>query len=399
MARKKISEYKAKSIVFSEFEGIDYPGIQLKEENLKEQLEKVESDQKYVLKVDQGIKKRKKQGLLKLNVEKGDILELVKEFSGRGYSQFLLEPMYPHDDSQENYLSLERTRDGIQVIFSESGGINVEEAKENAVSFICFAEKLPSGYTYLKSVLEILINIFEQNYFSFLEINPLVIPDDHLQDAELDINQVAILDMAVEVDSVAEFFVDGWNSYDFTDRLKKEITEEVQFIRDLDNKSQASLKLEILNPDGKYWLLLSGGGASITLADEFSNLGFGDDIGNYGEYSGNPNQEETYLYTKNVFDLMLQSAGKEKALVIAGGVANFTDVRVTFRGIIQALKEYSDRLVDQKIRVFIRRGGPHQEEGLAEIEQCLQEIGLQKHVYGPELPLTDIVNLAVESED
>lgn len=199
------------------------------------------------------------------------------------------------------------------------------------------------------------------------------------------------------MDSAAEFFSGGaWSTDDFVTGETKEKTIEEQNIEKLSSKSQASFKLDVLNPNGSVFMLLSGGGASIVLADEVANLGFGKELANYGEYSGNPNEEETYLYTKNLLHLLLKSSAKNKVLIIAGGVANFTDVRITFRGIIKAIDEVKDRLQEQKVKVFVRRGGPYQEEGLAQMRDFLQKEKLFGEVVGPEMVLTNIVAKAIK---
>ena len=110
----------------------------------------------------------------------------------------------------------------------------------------------------------------------------------------------------------------------------RSISEEELTVQELSDNSQASFSLERINADGSIWLLLSGGGASVVVADEVHNLGFGKQLGNYGEYSGNPNTEETRLYTEQVIKLMLKSKAQHKVLIIGGGVANFTDVRTDF---------------------------------------------------------------------
>ncbi len=64
------------------------------------------------------------------------------------------------------------------------------------------------------------------------------------------------------------------------------------------------------------------------------------ELGNYGEYSGAPNTSETYQYARTVLDCATAHAdGRGRALLIGGGIANFTDVAATFTGIIQALRE------------------------------------------------------------
>jgi ATP citrate (pro-S)-lyase len=146
-------------------------------------------------------------------------------------------------------------------------------------------------------------------------------------------------------------------------------------------------------------MILSGGGASVTLADEVDNLGFGNLLANYGEYSGGPSSEESSLYATQVIDLLLASNQKNKVLVIAGGVANFTDVEVTFRGIIDALNSRKKSLNQQKIKVFIRRGGPNEKQGLANIKLFLDSIDVESVIAGSDMILTNIVKLAVKGNE
>jgi succinyl-CoA synthetase beta subunit len=135
----------------------------------------------------------------------------------------------------------------------------------------------------------------------------------------------------------------------------------------------------------------------VTLADEVHNQGFGKELGNYGEYSGNPNEEETLHYARQVLKLMLHSKARRKVLVISGGVANFTDVRVTFRGVVRALEEVKKELREQGIRVFVRRGGPYEVQGLAMMQRFLEEESLLGVVAGPDMALSEIVPRALAS--
>jgi succinyl-CoA synthetase beta subunit len=121
----------------------------------------------------------------------------------------------------------------------------------------------------------------------------------------------------------------------------------------------------------------------------------GKEIGNFGENSGSPSTEEAYIYSKNVVSLLLKSPKRKKILIIGGGVANFTDVRTTFRGVIQALEEASDRLRKDNVRIFVRRGGPSQEEGLKMMGDFLEKEKLFGAVHGPNIVLTDVVGEAV----
>jgi succinyl-CoA synthetase beta subunit len=65
-------------------------------------------------------------------------------------------------------------------------------------------------------------------------------------------------------------------------------------VAELDEATGASLKLTVLNPRGRVWLMVAGGGASVIYADTVGDLGCAAELGNYGEYSGGPNTAETY---------------------------------------------------------------------------------------------------------
>lgn len=386
MARQKISEYKAKQLVFSALD-LPYHGIHLSSSDSQDL--NLANDQTYVVKVDEGVKKRFKHGLVKLDVKAEDVHKALEELADKGYSQFLIEEFVPHSKDDERYLSLQRTREGIIAFASRQGGIEIEEQKDAVKQFV-----LPEHNAEVASFLSVptafiatLVSAMDDNHIPFLEINPLVVSHDH----------VFLLDLAVMVDSAGEFFVEQrWSEEDFIDAATTKLTDEEKAVKELSSKSQASFKLNVLNRDGAIFMLLSGGGASVVAADEVYNQGYGRELANYGEYSGNPNAEETYLYTKQVLHLLLTSKAQAKVLIIAGGVANFTDIRVTFKGIMQALKEVADTLREQHIKVFVRRGGPHEREGLSQIKQFLSQEQLLGNVVGPEMVLTDIVKEAIE---
>ncbi|MFT5171187.1 MAG: ATP-citrate lyase beta-subunit, partial [Candidatus Marinamargulisbacteria bacterium] len=161
--------------------------------------------------------------------------------------------------------------------------------------------------------------------------------------------------------------------------------------------SGASLKLTILNPKGRLWTLVAGGGASVVYADTIADSWGASELANYGEYSGNPSTEETYLYTKTILDLMTrekQADNQSKVLIIGGAIANFTDVSKTFDGIIKAFEEYAPKMRKIGINIFVRRGGPNYEIGLKKIHQTAMALDLPIDVHGPKTHLTDIVRLA-----
>ena len=71
MARKKISEFRAKIILYKEL-GIDYAGVSIdaKNKDWEAACDGLSEKQSYVVKVDQGVKGRKKKGLVLLDRKK-----------------------------------------------------------------------------------------------------------------------------------------------------------------------------------------------------------------------------------------------------------------------------------------------------------------------------------------
>lgn len=391
MARKKLSEYRAKKLL-SDFFQMVYDGVPFNSEESTSKLDDViQSGKKYVVKVDEGVKRRLKQGLVRLDCDLMDVKDVIEEFKAKGFSYFLIEEFFPHEKDLERYLAFERTRPGIVVSYSLNGGINIEEnentVKRRLIKSFEDAQEVARDIGIDEELMSKFLEAMDIYYFSFLEINPLIVLPSGFK----------FLDAAVEVDSAGEFFVKGWSTSDFRDAKTAKLTPEEKSILKLSEKSASSFKLDVLNPNGSIFMLLSGGGVSVALADEVANLGKGTELANYGEYSGNPTEEETYVYTKQVLSLLLKSSSNKKVLIISGGVANFTDVRITFKGIIRALNEVKEELLKQKVKVFVRRGGPHQKEGLEFIREFLEKENIPGSVNDQSLVLTDIVQEAIKA--
>lgn len=385
MPRKKLSEFRAKSLLYGSLDQ-DYSGLQIdsQDNNWPGLVDALDDNQRYVVKVDQAEKGRFKKGLVSLDRDKQALPGDIEALKAKGYRFLLIEPYRHHEPGEERYLSIERTRPGNKISYSKLGGIEIESHVGSMQSGLYSGQSLPD-IDLSESGLSALVKVFDDNYFSFLEINPLLINGDSLD----------LLDAAVEVDNEAEFFEDGWSENDLRTPLSRSPTAEELAVQELANNSQASFSLEVINPDGSIFLLLSGGGASVVVADEVFNLGYGQQLANYGEYSGNPNFEETRIYTEQIVKLLLKSSAASKVLIIGGGVANFTDIRVTFKGVVAGLQAHEEQLKTQDVKVFVRRGGPYEREGLAAITAYLEGLGIAGHIAGPELLLSDIVGLAL----
>ena len=374
MARVKIAEHTAKNLLVE-----NYNGVAITLATIDDDIARLHDDESYIIKVDQGIKKRGKQGLIRLNVSKRDAHQAVRELAEKGFERFIAEPMLPHENSEERYVSIERMRDGMRFLYSPQGGVDIEEHPESIKQYDD-AKDVPLPQDFLLRI----VTVMEREHLSFVEINPLVVRGE----------SCILLDAAVLADSAGAWQA-SWSDADVVEVGTK--SEAERTIAELGDGSPASFSFRVLNPDGAIWLLLSGGGASITIADEAANRGKADLIGNYGEYSGGPTREETQLYATAVLDQVFQSKAPKKAIVIAGGVANFTDVKKTFAGIIDALSAHIDALQKADIRVFVRRGGPNEAEGLSLMKEFLMKHDIYGSVHGSDEVLTTVVDEALEA--
>jgi ATP citrate (pro-S)-lyase len=225
-----------------------------------------------------------------------------------------------------------------------------------------------------------------------MEINPLVMTDD---------GRITPLDMAAKIDETAHFLCGPkWGAIEFPAPFGRAEFPEEAFIKKLDSTSGSSLKLTILNQFGRVWTMVAGGGASVVYADTISDLGFGTELANYGEYSGAPTLQETYDYARTIFGLMCRHADpRGKILIIGGGIANFTDVAATFTGIQKAMRQFRDELIASKVDIWVRRAGPNYQEGLKNMRLTSEELGIKMHLYGPETHITAVVPLALGLRD
>jgi ATP citrate (pro-S)-lyase len=356
--------------------------------------------EKLVVKPDQLIKRRGKNKLVLVGANYDQARAWIEEKSQRPITiygkfnangnpvdkgtvgqltHFIIEPMIPHKDSDECYLAIMSTKDGDTIMFYHKGGVNVGDVDAKAARL-----EVPIG-TFPKAV-EIEKKLLEEVPAD--RKNPIVVTRD----------SVIPLDLAAKLDSTAEFESGGkWGNIEFPAPFGRRSTKEEAFIEDLDSKTGASLKLTVLNPEGRVWTMVAGGGASVIYADTITDLGYMNELANYGEYSGDPSEEFTYLYAKTILDFMTRKINpKGKFLLIGGGIANFTDVANTFKGIIKALKEYQKNLQENKVKIYVRRGGPNYQEGLCQMRELGEKLGVPIEVYGPETHMTKIVSMALK---
>ncbi|KAK0276448.1 beta subunit of ATP citrate lyase [Friedmanniomyces endolithicus] len=388
------------------------------------------SGSKFVAKPDQLIKRRGKSGLLKLNATWQDCKEWIAARANKvqkvehvegALRNFLVEPFVPHPQETEYYININSVREGDWILFYHEGGVDVGDVDEKAEKLLIPVDlsEYPSNAEIAKGLLSKVPKGVHN--FTYLEINPLVaIPNKEVTAAE-----VHFLDLAAKIDQTAEFEcgskwavarapaalgipvaankgggkvqIDVGPPMEFPAPFGREMSKEEAYIAEMDAKTGASLKLTILNGQGRIWTLVAGGGASVVYADAIASAGYASELANYGEYSGAPTETQTFHYARTVFDLMMRAPMNPdgKILFIGGGIANFTNVASTFKGVIRALREVAPLLLEHKVQIWVRRAGPNYQEGLRNIKAVGKELGLSMHVFGPEMHVSGIVPLAL----
>ena len=419
MAQKGIREYHGKRMLaanmvkfFGEDFGYDGKVVLVDKSTDWEELEKQNPwllSMPLVAKPDQLFGKRGKHGLLFVNKSFSEVKDWIRARMEGPTSvgkisdvltHFIVEPFVPHDE--EYYVAIKSTVTGDAIYFSTQGGMDIESVWDTVVQIdvavdvsiddVDVASRLPvevrdgrrqTVAKYIKGLFKFYVDF----QFAYLEINPFAMSGDNIYP----------LDMVARLDDTALFECSlKWGATDFPPPFGRKLSDEEKYVADLDEKTGASLKLTILNKDARIWNLVAGGGASVIYADTIADLGHAEDLAIYGEYSGNPNKEMTYEYTKTLLDLMTRTRHPDgKVLLIGGGIANFTDVAKTFTGIIQAMTEYQEKLRENKVKVFVRRGGPNYQEGLRLMRELGAKLGLPIEVYGPETHMTKIVPMGL----
>ncbi|KAF8273728.1 citrate synthase-like protein [Lactarius quietus] len=372
---------------------------------------------KLVAKPDQLIKRRGKAGLLALNKSWEEAKEWISARAGKpqkvsGASSHRLHfALPPHPSNAEYYVCITSQREGDTILFTHEGGVDIGDVDAKALKLdILIGKPFPSREQFASDLLKYvpsekqatlvdflirLYSVYVDLHFAYLEINPLVCLDgvngaDQTADSICGPKWAIARDLTIYDSGLPIPLV--WPA-----PFGRDLTKEEAYIQKLDGSTGASLKLTVLNPEGRIWTMVAGGGASVVYSDAIAAHGFAHELANYGEYSGAPTEGQTYEYAKTIIDLITR--GKPypdgKILIIGGGIANFTNVAATFKGIIRALQEYKAPLINHQVRIYVRRGGPNYQEGLKAMRLLGESLGVPIKVYGPETHITQIVPLAL----
>lgn len=396
MAQVWIREFDAKKMYF-DFIGQKYNGYKISKIS---EIQNIDENRKYVAKPDMLFGKRGKYGLVWVALDKQETwywiherFQKQMEISGVGWTLdvFIVEDFVPHND--EYYISFSAERDYDLVNFSFEGWVEVEENWEKVTSLqidlnsdlqISDLEKINITDKKIQETVLSLWKYYKTFGFVYLEVNPFCF---HEKTWEL-----VILDMVAKIDD-QEFFKqkENWQHLEIPNTFGFKENPREKFISKLDQETGASLKMKILNPQAKIWTLLAGWWWSLVMTDSLGALGYADEIGNYWELSGNPNRDFTKAYTRTLLEQMLENGIKWKYLIIAWAIANFTDVATTFTGIIDILEEKQEEILDQEIKILIRRWGINEKKGLELIKTACEKLWIPCQVADSTQYMTDIL--------
>lgn len=279
---------------------------------------------------------------------------------------------------EEHYLSITYDSGSKQpvLVYSSSGGIDIEDVPEEKI------QKYPLDIREEKINLDIpfaqeLWNCFLGQDARVAEINPLVKTKD---------GKWVAADAKISLDDDAFYRHEKWNSFEPRTMLGRLPTEREIAVKKIDEgegyyRGTAGKYIEM---DGDVAVLFSGGGASIANMDALISAGL--KPANYTEYSGNPPREKVYQLAK----IVLSKPGL-KGLWIAGGVANFTDIKETFNGITDALDE-----LKPAYPIVVRRAGPNEAEAMELLKECARRNNLSIKIFGKETSMSETAKVLAD---
>ncbi|MGD9853210.1 MAG: ATP citrate lyase citrate-binding domain-containing protein [Nitrospirales bacterium] len=366
-----------------------------------EQLSKVNEwlqQSKLVVKAHEALGSRFKLGLVKVGLDLAGAKSAVKEMLGKQIESITIREVIVSeaiDHKEEYYASAKSTRDGVDVMVTTYGGVEVESNWEKVQKITVEIGDAPSDIALSKlakdagfagdtaskmaEFLKKLFTCFDNEDAQYMEINPVVLDTK---------GNLVALDAVTLLDGDAKFRHKDW-TFPFAAEFGRSYTKNEEEVMAVDAKVKGSVKL-IEIPGGSIAMLPAGGGASVYYSDAV--VARGGKLANYAEYSGDPPDWAVEVLTEKVCSLP-----GIKHIIVGGAIANFTDVKKTFGGIINAFRKAKAEGKLNGVKIWVRRGGPNELQGLAAM-RALQEEGFDIHVFDRRTPLTDIVDMAMAAK-
>lgn len=273
---------------------------------------------------------------------------------------------------EEHYLSITYDTSSKQpvLVYSSEGGMDIESVPESRIkeqTLDIRSDNIDLDIPYSQKLWD----CFKSEDARLVEINPLV---------KTEPGEWIAADSKVALDDDA-FWRHKDREFEPRTMMGRPPTEREKKASEIDEGSYRGTAGKYTEMDGNIALLFSGGGASISSMDALIDQGL--KPANYTEYSGNPPREKVRELTEVVL-----SKPDLEGLWIAGGVANFTNVKETFLGIIDGLEE-----IQPDYPIVVRRAGPKDEEGLELMRECAQEYDLNMKLFGKDASMEEAAKI------
>ncbi len=325
--------------------------------------------------------KRGKNNGIRFCSSAGDVVQAVKDLfemniRGQYVAAVLIEEKL--NIAEEHYLSIVYNTNTKQpmLIYSQAGGMDIEEVASERI------KKYELGIT--SETVNVDAPYAQELWKCFIaedtrqvEINPLVKTTD---------GRWIAADAKVAIDDDAFFRHAEWEEMEPRTMLGRLPTDREIMAKKIDEgeKYYQGTAGKYIELDGDIGLILNGGGASIANMDALASARL--NAANYTEYSGNPPREKVHQLAK----VVLSKPGL-KGLWMCGVVANFTNIKETFMGIVDALDE-----IKPTYPIVVRRDGTESAEGFAILEECAKRNNLNIKLFKKETGMSETAGVLAE---